>query len=315
MRNQEIWLRRLGALLSGIIGYTGGAMLESSWLAVGLFFVFGYLGYNWPAVVQLARSALRQARRDVDAVLHAIVGTPAFLQIEIPRLIRLIATYTPRLIRFMATYAVNFGICFASAFVLWAWANSTARIPADASFLEDVLLQAAGNLIWMAQSNENFAVGVIIWCCCTLAGLVFAFLSEFFIVFFVRVMEQSRKSRLKGSRWLVRCVLWPLFYGVVLLIPHFVVTLLLTILHDLRSFKRFMHGVAVTAGGSVYLAFVPFYVQGIPLPVLAIGCGLACLGASELTFRVLEAPAVQEWVIQNRRMLGIQRRKLQPSPA
>lgn len=302
---QTVWQRRIGAVLAGGLGYLAGALCNSSGLAVALFFILGYLGYNWLKVFQVGKTAWEEAGDAVSAILRALPQMPARLRRE-----------ARAAVWFCAYFGVNLTFMLLVALILWLCANFTARIPEDVSFLESLRLQFIGNLVWMEESSGHFTIAMIVAGCTLVAGAMCALLLEPVIIFCLLVVRRVQARNLSDWPGIVRSVLWPMFYVTVLLVPHFVVTTLLVILHGLYSFRRLMHGVAVTVGGSVYLAFVPLQASGIPLGFAAIGCGLTCLGASELLFQLITSPEVDALARAARGLYHVDRRKaLAASPA
>lgn len=300
MQNSN-WSRRIGALLAGCIGYFTGAHFNySGWGTFTLFFILGYLGYNWLAVLNLVRNSALVATgtiRDVDDIMDMRV------------LAREVRAGIMRLVRLFLRYSLNFAIMFVVAFVWWSSKNDTITLPQGTPFFTSVLMMAADNLVWMTKSASNFRLGVGWAVILTAESTLAAVAVEPIIIFFLLSIRRQKERHLKGMPLIVRGFLWPLLYGTVLLIPHFIGALLLVILHGLYSFKRLMHGLATAIGGGLYLAFVPFTVTSVSLALIAIGCGIITLTASELLFLTLRHPVADTWAQSARGLFHISRTK------
>lgn len=262
----------IGGFAGGLIGCLAGIIFQSDWLAMILFFVFGFIGYDFKEFFAVSIKVFKHCSIELkDFIVSCWEDVKPF---------------GPYLILFLVLIPIFFIYCF-------AFCNDGAHL--NKHFFENALDYFSANWTWIhtghnpmhPASETGTSLSRFVTACIVVPGslIISCFLSAivaitlFAFVWCVKQIPETliwcRENYAKTPIALAIFAIYVTFGPIVILFKA-----LGLIAIGIHSFRRMACGLSTLAGGIIYMAFVPFKIGAISLGiqaiVFALGCGLVC---------------------------------------
>ncbi|MFH0779624.1 MAG: hypothetical protein V1928_02070 [Parcubacteria group bacterium] len=308
----------IGGFVGGLIGCMVGILCKNDWLAMILFFVVGFIGYDFKEFIAVSLKVVKSVGKEFKfffssfykefksylpyPYLHIIL-IPAFFIMLIASLVD--GIHHDSISRFIIDSPRVFLIG-----MQWQFTGHSPFAPQHdfSANIATSLLYIFGNFIVLIGCGiQSIGVALLIkgiiivirktpaamkiawrWCLENYFGLLILYegLIFCFIYTVVYPIIAIRYYSIALWKWIYpRILKAPILLALIIIYAIFgpifyLFKALGLIAIGIHSFRRMACGISTLAGGIVYLACVPFAINGISLGIQAIffalGCGLAC---------------------------------------
>lgn len=267
------WQRRIAGFLAGTVGYGIGAWANSYGLSFILFFIIGYLGYNFNSVINAVK-ALPDAGKTFLLNWKTVNPYPL---LTLPILVIVAGMlHGAENETYIALHKNDYSHLFFN-WPQYLWAN----------------------FVWMVTGSnplgESYQVTGFVRYIMAITMLVFSLGTGV-------IVSIGTAWAIQGVNYTVRHLRWPTkkeiiatlrvvglaFYFPTIGLMLFLLKTAAFITLAIHSFQRLAFGLSAMIGGGLYLLFVPFQISFVPIAAAAIGCGLACAVSTGLLMRLLD---------------------------
>lgn len=280
----------IGGFCGGLIGCLAGILCQSDWLAMILFFVFGFIGYDFREFISVSARVIKSVIKELKGFfISCYQDSKPYLPYPYLHVIA-IPIFT-----FYLTVACAISpqsLIFPQADITGFW-----------SFLVNSpkyfwpLLQHGFFL-----NTFNYLIIVVSLIEAIFTSIAFVWILKGFVYLTKNIPATYAWSKQRNFGWVwikemskkvARAVCW--CYNKILKTPILLCLIIIyatfgpivyffkalgLIAIGIHSYRRMACGISTLAGGIVYMMCVPFAIEGISLGIQAIffalGCGLAC---------------------------------------